>query len=326
MVTTPQNGKKKVLRRSKEHQLSSDAGKVDTALEVSEIFATTAKHIADVAGVPGLGQAADIVLSILNRVQDLRDNKGEFKQLAGEARDLVVSIRDAFAMALDNATQAEAESVKKQIQELNKDLRKLVRVLKQINEFAELKAKRNLFWRFIYARYDIQTIRQYRDAMKHSHTEFNARTNVVLRVDMAQVHYKTDQILEAVKRLEEQQGRRTPSPARRLSPTNSTSSSDFHERPSSKYGHRPPAMPLVQNYSGQGTTVYNSVDNSVHDNSRVHYGDIVNTNTYNHGPAQYSQHYINGPAQFNYDQRNYGYQHRGSSGLMKVVILSTVRL
>lgn len=68
MGAKSQDGSKK-LQRSKEHKLSAQPGKVDTTLEVSELFATTAKHIADVAGVPGLGQAADIVLSILNRIQ-----------------------------------------------------------------------------------------------------------------------------------------------------------------------------------------------------------------------------------------------------------------
>lgn len=58
--------------------------------------------------------------------KDMRDNKGEFQQLAQEARELVASIRDAFALALDNATQAQADSVKKQIQELNKDIGRLV--------------------------------------------------------------------------------------------------------------------------------------------------------------------------------------------------------
>lgn len=69
MGTIPKNGSKKVLKRSKEHRLSAQPGKVDTTLEISEIFATTAKHVADIAGVPGLGQAAELVLSILNRVQ-----------------------------------------------------------------------------------------------------------------------------------------------------------------------------------------------------------------------------------------------------------------
>ena len=160
---------------------------------------------------------------------------------------------------------------------------------------------------------------------------------------MAQVHYKTDQILEVVKRLEAQSTRSLPTPSSSIG-----SSYELHSQPS-RHLHRPPPSPLVQNFSGEGrVTVHNTVDASTHDNSRIHYGDIVTTNTYgNHaghsytspkpvryspqgynrgspirnyntdsptqnayhvGPTQYSQNYINGPAQFNFDQRNYGYQ------------------
>ena len=160
---------------------------------------------------------------------------------------------------------------------------------------------------------------------------------------MAHVHYKTDQILEVVKRLDQQKAKSHHTPSSSVG-----SSSELYSQPP-KYPQRPPLNPLVQNFSGQGhVIVHNTVDNSTHDNSRIHYGDIVTTNTYsNHagnsyrsasparyspqgynrgslsrnydtgspaqntyhiGPTQYSQNYINGSAQFNFDQRNYGYQ------------------
>lgn len=56
----------------------------------------------------------------------MRDNKDEFKQLAQEARELVASIGDAFVQALDGSTVEDQDLVRKQIQELDKDIQGLI--------------------------------------------------------------------------------------------------------------------------------------------------------------------------------------------------------
>lgn len=304
MGGTPENAKdgkkKKVMKRQKDpkgYKLTSKPGKIDTTLEIGEIFVTTVSQVADLSGVPGLGVAAELVLAILTRVQDMRDNNDEFKQLVHEAKDLVTSVTDAFTMALDGASPEQRQAIKKRMQELKGDVGNLTDVLTKIHAFALKKQRRSWLWRFIYANYDIQTIRQFRDAMRHSHEVFSRRTDIVLRVDLAHVHSTTDQILEAVKRIEEQNARRPYSqtisnPPRRISQSGSVASSNsshsaaYVPPPPPPHPYRPQPHPRQNNpfirktLESRAFITTQIVDNSVIDNSRVIIGDTVTTNNY----------------------------------------------
>ncbi|KAF5333727.1 hypothetical protein D9611_002629 [Ephemerocybe angulata] len=253
------NGKK--LQRA-DFKLERKTAKTDTALESAGLLVTTIKTVGSLANVPFLSNAAELASSILTMVQNVRDNKSEFEQLATEAFQLVRSITEVFYILRAEADDGTWKKPTKGMRQLAKDLKQLLETLKMIEDYAHTKIRRNMLQRLLYHRYDIQTIRQYRTTLTHAYQTFQLRSSILLRNDVSNIDTKSDEILERLKRMEEALGT-----APMTSPTSNLPALIAANRPSGSIPQNPPQNPsqnLPQNLppSNPGSPAPIDLDNN----------------------------------------------------------------
>ncbi|TFK21649.1 hypothetical protein FA15DRAFT_672408 [Coprinopsis marcescibilis] len=171
--------------------------KGDTALEATDLAVRTLRDIVAMAPIPFVADAAGLVLSILDTMKDIRDNKEAFKHLVDDAFRLVVT-------ASDTCTRLKSEGYQLS-QDLVMDLAKLVGTLKQVQRYAYNKVKRGFGERILFKHQDLETIRRYREELRQAMDTFSLQSTISIRHNVAEISRSQERIIQ---KLENQGSRR----------------------------------------------------------------------------------------------------------------------
>ncbi|KAG7100179.1 hypothetical protein E1B28_001956 [Marasmius oreades] len=183
----------------------------EVTLDLSQTALSTVKELAEFAPVPFLREAAGCALAIVEAVDRVVTNKEGFRLLASHACEIV--------FAAQRATLASERTIWNKDSKMMNNLRHLLSTLSQIKEFANSRATKNPFSRFIHQNSDEQKILAFREMMNHALALFNLQSTIQshdLLLDIqkntryCQIYHSLD--VENVPREEAPAAERHPSP------------------------------------------------------------------------------------------------------------------
>ncbi|KAG7100180.1 hypothetical protein E1B28_001957 [Marasmius oreades] len=183
----------------------------EVTLDLSQTALSTVKELAEFTPIPFLKEAAGCALAIVEAVDRVITNKEEFRLLASHACELV--------FVAQRATAASERTIQNKDSKMMNNLRHLLNTLSQIKEFADSRATKNPFSRFIHQNSDEQKILAFREMMSHALALFNLQSTIQshdLLLDIqrntryCQIYHSLD--VENVPREEATAAERHPSP------------------------------------------------------------------------------------------------------------------
>ncbi|KAL0567818.1 hypothetical protein V5O48_014178 [Marasmius crinis-equi] len=152
-----------------------------TATDVSISVLTTLKEVSQAAGgISYLGIAAAIALEIVNAAQGAKDNRDSFKRLACDACSLVVNI----AAVCDELVQDEEKEISPS---LKRHLETLTETLNQIKTFAQKRAEKAYWKRFISSQSDLDRIKEFRERLAQAVDLFGVQSHITVRESIARL-------------------------------------------------------------------------------------------------------------------------------------------
>lgn len=180
-----------VGRHDQQHSKGSKASeRLDTVLEISSFILTTLSDAANFAPVPFLQQAAGLTLGFVQLAQQAKGNKQLFKGLAEDSCRLVYSVAVIYA-------EREREGGQ-QPDDLNNDVGNLVSTLTSIDKFSRKQASRNFFLRMVFSQRDAESVRDYRERLKHSLDVFWLQSSIRIRENLSQISKQQGQMYQAL--------------------------------------------------------------------------------------------------------------------------------
>ncbi|KAJ2930324.1 hypothetical protein H1R20_g6779, partial [Candolleomyces eurysporus] len=165
------------------YELQEKPTKGDTVLETADLVFTSVATAASMSPIPLVGEAAGLVLEILTIIQDVQDNKDQFKQLASHACKLVA--RAVSACSPYNSQKDLPPS-------LRTDLDTLIHALKPVRDYSAKKLQRGWIKRVIFRRHDEQVIRNYYNELKNGLELFNMSSHIEIRQGQAEIIKRLD--------------------------------------------------------------------------------------------------------------------------------------
>lgn len=165
------------------YELQEKPSKGDTALETADLVFTSVASAASMSPIPLVGEAAGLILEVLTIIQDVQDNKDQFKQLASHAYQLVAR---AVSACSPYPSQEHLPS------SLRADLETLIGALKPVRDYSEKKLHRGWIKRVIFRRHDEQVIRNYYNEVKNGLELFTMSSHIELRQGQAEIIKRLD--------------------------------------------------------------------------------------------------------------------------------------
>ncbi|KAF5348961.1 hypothetical protein D9758_014207 [Tetrapyrgos nigripes] len=148
------------------HEAIQRSQVMSDALELSSNIIYTLKETSKVAPVPFLSLASTLALSILETVQNARNNKDDFLRLGNDACNLVFAIGDSV------------KEVRNTNEGLLSHLNELVKTLSEIDTFAKGRAHRSKMHRALFTKGDAGAIQEYRQRLRHALDIFGVQTMI----------------------------------------------------------------------------------------------------------------------------------------------------
>ncbi|KAG7090032.1 hypothetical protein E1B28_011652 [Marasmius oreades] len=167
---TSYDGRPKVEKKS---LLSKN--RASTATDVSVTVLKSLREIAQASGmIPYVGLAAALALEIVTAAQAAKDNKDSFKQLVYDTCSLVANISAVCKQLM----QSEGQKLSPM---LNEHLKMLKDTLAEIKVFAEKRAEKMYWRRFLSARSDTDRIREFRERLRQALDVFGVQSHITVR-------------------------------------------------------------------------------------------------------------------------------------------------
>ncbi|GLB44713.1 hypothetical protein LshimejAT787_1800500 [Lyophyllum shimeji] len=141
---------------------------VGRGLDISEVVLATLRDAARLAPIPYLQQSATLALGIVQITQGVRNNKTAFSRLASDACELVYAILCTTPLE-KGGTLSRAYL---------DHLQDLVKTLAEIERFATKETSRNTIIRIIKHKADLDTIKEYREKLRHSLDVFGLKSSI----------------------------------------------------------------------------------------------------------------------------------------------------
>ncbi|RXW17636.1 hypothetical protein EST38_g8220 [Candolleomyces aberdarensis] len=260
------------------YELKENPTKGDTILETADLVVTSVATAASMSPIPLVGEAAGLVLEILTIIQDVQDNKDQFKQLASHAYQLVAR---AVSACSPYGSQRDLPSP------LRTDLDTLIHALKPVRDYSAKKLQRGWIKRVIFRRHDEQVIRNYYNEVKNGLELFNMSSHIELRQGQAEIIKRLDAQAQASSKANSEislQSPHSPYPPSSVTNTANAYSSPydspfgpgfpFNQVSSPHYPPSPPPQPMFNHGDSynSGNVVVTNVMNSNNDYSNnVHH-------------------------------------------------------
>lgn len=141
--------------------------------------------------IPYLGLAAALALEIVTAAQATKDNKADFRRLTCDVCSLVTSIS-----AVCIQMQAEGQELSPM---LNEHLEMLLDTLTQIKQFAEKRAGKAYWKRYLSARSDTGTIQEFRERLRQALDVFGVQSHITVRESVVRMANRQESFHEDLK-------------------------------------------------------------------------------------------------------------------------------
>ncbi|TFK32666.1 hypothetical protein BDQ12DRAFT_739245 [Crucibulum laeve] len=170
-----------------EKLLEGDPGLLDISGNAADLVLRTLKEIATVTPIAHLKELCGGALVILNTIQDVKDNKADFRRLAHDAVGLAFSISQTSKHAQGELPE-----------DLRANLIPLVKTLHDINAFAEHQTKRKRYTRIIFSKADKGKIAEYREILNQSMANFGIKSNISIHQTVVELLEKHDKLVMSI--------------------------------------------------------------------------------------------------------------------------------
>ncbi|KAG2022348.1 hypothetical protein CC2G_000106 [Coprinopsis cinerea AmutBmut pab1-1] len=168
-----------MAKKGKLEPLRAHPDKKDTALETTDVVLGGVANVIALTPVPGVKEAAELLLSVVELMKTIKDNKEAFKDLVSDAW--------RFLEAIFETTERLRASGGEIPPDLLDDTAELVRQLRTIESYSQDKVKRRHLKRIIYREHDLQTLRQYRERLVVVKDRFVVKNTMHIRHDLHQL-------------------------------------------------------------------------------------------------------------------------------------------
>ncbi|KIK00916.1 hypothetical protein K443DRAFT_678841 [Laccaria amethystina LaAM-08-1] len=179
--------------------------KTDTMLAVSDTIVSMLKDVVTLSGLPFIQEAASVALTILEILQNVRNNKGDFGRLANDACEITYA-----AALMCNEYEKKHQPISETTKE---DLKELVRKLKNIEQYAYESIQRKWYWKLANNKSDQGKIAAYRQDLNSSVALFGFQSHLTIREAVAKLEQQSEKIeqqqMKILQELKDQEVRRS---------------------------------------------------------------------------------------------------------------------
>ncbi|KAF4611968.1 hypothetical protein D9613_004559 [Agrocybe pediades] len=156
---------------------STKANWFETSVNGGVLLLGVLQDAAGLAPVPYLKQAAGVTLKIIEAVQQLKDNKADFRRLAQDATELIATIFDRYKNSPDKASWPPPE--------IAQIISELLGTLTDILHFVEKKVhKKSFFQRFINNKADGRKVKEYRERLQAAVEKFQSILKIASHLNL----------------------------------------------------------------------------------------------------------------------------------------------
>ncbi|THV07779.1 hypothetical protein K435DRAFT_959273 [Dendrothele bispora CBS 962.96] len=169
-------------------------------LTVSVVVFDALKDASIAAPFPFAFIAASLALEVLTAVQDTKDNKRAFRNLAKDIYEIGLAIRSTLQQVVEKGCTEEAMDAGLN-DNLNDNLEALAGTLGEVLRFIRERAARSYVKRFLSSKSDIGRIQEYRQRLRHALDLFGLQSNITLRSALTKLTARQKSIHEELKEL-----------------------------------------------------------------------------------------------------------------------------
>ncbi|KAF9553382.1 hypothetical protein CPC08DRAFT_713798 [Agrocybe pediades] len=173
----------------------------ETSVNGGVLLLGVLQEAAGLTPVPYLKQAAGVTLKIIDAVQQLKDNKADFRRLAQDATALIATIFDRYKNSPDQASWPPPE--------IAQIIYELVGTVEEILSFVVEQVHKNRAIRLMNSKADVGKVKEYRERLQAAVEKFQISSHLNLNESVALILKKLNQ--------QEQQAGSHPTPFEEVS-------------------------------------------------------------------------------------------------------------